>query len=106
LSRIWRILGKEMCPLLWKGVAHGEQGSNRVLRKIFGPKIDEVTREWTKLHNEELNDLNSSPSIITTMKSRRMRLVGHVGRMGEKRNTYRLLVGKPGGKRPLGKPKK
>jgi hypothetical protein len=75
---------------------------NRVLRKIFGPKRDEVTGEWRKLHNEELHDLYSSPSIITIMKSRRMRWAGHA-RMGEKRNVHRLLVGKLEGKRPLGK---
>jgi hypothetical protein len=75
---------------------------NRVLRRIFGPKRDEVTGEWRKLHNEELPDLYSSPSIIRIIKSRRMRWASHVARMGEKRNAYRLLVGKPGGKRPLG----
>jgi hypothetical protein len=76
---------------------------NRVLRKIFGPKRDEVTGEWIKLHNE-LHDLYPSPSIIRIMKSRRMIWSCHVARMGEKRNTYRLLVGKPEGKRPLGRP--
>jgi hypothetical protein len=76
---------------------------NRVLRKIFGPKRDEVTGEWRQLHNEELCDLYSSPSIIRIIKSRRMRLVGHVARMGIKRNAYRLLVGKPEGKGPLGR---
>jgi hypothetical protein len=65
---------------------------NRVLRRIFGPKRDEVTGEWRKLHNEELCD---SPSIIKITKSRRMRWAGHVARMEEKRNAYRLLVGKP-----------
>jgi hypothetical protein len=68
---------------------------NRVLRRISGPKRDEVTGKWRKLHNEELHDLYSSPSIIRIIKSRRMRLTGHVARMREKRNTYRLLVGKP-----------
>jgi hypothetical protein len=68
---------------------------NRVLRRIFGSKRDEVTGKWRKLHNEELRDLYSSPSIITIIKSRRMRWAGHVARMGEKRNDYRLLVGKP-----------
>jgi hypothetical protein len=68
---------------------------NRVLRRIFGPKRDEVTGEWRKLHNEELRDLYSSPSIIRIIKSRRMRWAGHVARMGEKWNAYRLLVGKP-----------
>jgi hypothetical protein len=78
---------------------------NRVLRRIFGPKRDEVTGEWRKLHNEELRDLYSSLSIISITKSRRMRWAGHVARMGEKRNAYRLLVGKPEGKRPLGRPR-
>jgi hypothetical protein len=66
---------------------------NRVLRGVFGLKRDEVTGEWRKLHNEELRDLYSSPSLIRIIKSRRMRLAGHVARMGEKRNAYRLLVG-------------
>jgi hypothetical protein len=61
---------------------------------------------WRKLHNEELHDLHSSPSIIRIIKSRRMRWAGHVVRMGEKRNAYRLLVGKPEGKRPLGRPRR
>jgi hypothetical protein len=79
---------------------------NRVLRKIFGSKRDEVTGEWRKLHNEELRDLYSSPRIIRIIKSRRMRWAGHVARMGEKRNAYRLLVGKPEGKGPLGRPRR
>jgi hypothetical protein len=74
---------------------------NRVLRRIFGPKRDEVTSEWRKLHKKELHDLYSSPSIIRIIKSWRMRWVGHAAQMGEKRNAYRLLVGKPEGKRPL-----
>jgi hypothetical protein len=78
---------------------------NRVLRRIFGPKRDEVTGEWRKLHNEELCNLYSSPSIIRIIKLRRMRWAGHVARMGEKRNAYRLLVGKQEGKRPLGRPR-
>jgi hypothetical protein len=77
---------------------------NRVLRRLFGPKRDEVTGEWRKLHNEELRDLYSSPSIIRIIKSRRMRWAGRVARMGVKRNAYILLVGKPKGKRPLGRP--
>jgi hypothetical protein len=71
---------------------------NRVLRRIFGPKSDRVSGGWRKLHNEELHNFYSSPSIIIIIKSRRMRWAGHVARMGEKRNVYRLLVGKPEGK--------
>jgi hypothetical protein len=78
---------------------------NRVLRRIFGLKRDEMTGEWRKLHNEELRDLYSSPSIIRIIKSRRMRWAGHVARIGEKRNAYRLLVGNPEGKRQLGRPR-
>jgi hypothetical protein len=78
---------------------------NRVLRRIFGPKRDEVKGEWRKLHNEELRDLYSSPSIIRIIKSRRMRWAGDVARMREKRSAYRLLVGRPEEKRPLGKPR-
>ena len=68
---------------------------NRVLRRIFGPKRDELTEEWKILHNEELNDLCSSPSIVRVLKSRRMRWAGHVARMGKRRGVYRVLVGKP-----------
>jgi hypothetical protein len=68
---------------------------HRVLRRIFGPKRDGVTGEWGKLHNEELHNLYSSPSIIRIIKSTKMRWAGHVARMGEKRNLYRLFVGKP-----------
>jgi hypothetical protein len=78
---------------------------NRALRRIFGPKRDVVTGGWRKLHNEELHNLYSSPSIIRIMKSRRMRWAGHVARMWEKRNVYRLLVRKPEGKRPLRRPR-
>jgi hypothetical protein len=70
---------------------------NRVLRRIFGPKRDEVTWEWRKLHSGELHNLYSSPDIIRQMKSRRMRWAGYVARMGEGRNVYRVLVGKPEG---------
>jgi hypothetical protein len=78
---------------------------NKVLRRIFRPKRDEVTGEWRKLYNEEPRDLYSSPSIIRIIKLRSMRWAGHVARMGKKRNAYRLLVGKPEGKRPLGRPR-
>jgi hypothetical protein len=77
-----------------------------VLRRIFGPKRDEVTGGWRKLHNEQLRDLYSSPSIIRMTKSRRMRWAGHLTRMGEKRNVYRLLAGTPERKRPLGRPRR
>jgi hypothetical protein len=77
-----------------------------VLRRIFGPKGDEVTGVWIKLHNEERRDLYSSPNIIKIIKSRRMGWTGHVARMVEKRNAYRLFVGKPEGKRPLGRPRR
>ena len=79
---------------------------NRVLRKVFGPKRDEVTGEWRKLHNEELSDLYSLPNIVRVVKSRRMRWAGHVARMGEGRGVHRVLVGKPEGKRPLGRPRR
>jgi hypothetical protein len=79
---------------------------NRVLSRIFGPKRDEVTREWRKLHSEELNDLYSSPNIVRMIKSRRMRWAGNVARMGERRGVCRVLVGKPEEKRPLGRPRR
>jgi len=75
---------------------------NRLLRGIFGPKRDEVTGEWRKLHNEEINDLYCSSNTVRVIKSRRMRWAGHVARMG----LYRALVGKPDGKRPLGRPRR
>jgi hypothetical protein len=76
---------------------------NRVLRRLFGPKRDEVMGEWRKLHNEELNNLYSSPNVVWVKKSRRMRWAGHVERMGEGIGVYRVLVGKPEGRRPLGR---
>ena len=79
---------------------------NRVLRGIFGPKRVEVTGEWRKLHKEELNDLDCSPNIVRVIKSRIMRWAGHVARMGDKRGVHRVLVGKPEGKRPLGRPRR
>jgi len=72
----------------------------------YGRGRDEVTGEWRRLHNEELNDLYSSPNIVRVIKSRRMRWVGHVSRMGEDRGVYRVLVGKPEGRRPLGRPRR
>jgi hypothetical protein len=75
------------------------------LRRIFGPKRDEVTGEWRKLYNEELTDLYSLPNIIQEIKLRRMGWAGHVACMGERRGAYRVLVGKPKGKRPLGRPR-
>jgi hypothetical protein len=79
---------------------------NRVLRRIFGPKRDEATKDWRRLRNEELNDLYSSPNIIRVIKPRRMRWAGHVARMGEERGAYRILVGRPEGRRPLGTPRR
>jgi hypothetical protein len=100
--RIYKIIilpvvlyGCETWPLTLREEYRLRVFENRVLRRIFGPRRDEVTGEWRKLHNEELRDLHSTPSIIRIMKSRRMRWVGHVARMGEKRSAYRLLVGKP-----------
>jgi uncharacterized protein YbdZ (MbtH family) len=75
-----------------------------VLSRIFGPKRDNLPGGWRKLHNEELRDLYSSLCRIGMIKSRKMRWAGHVARMGEKQNAYRLLIGKPEGKRPLGRP--
>jgi hypothetical protein len=76
---------------------------NKVLRRIYGPRRDEVTGEWRRLHNEELNDLYCSLNIVRMIKSRKMRWAGHVARMCEERGVYRVLVGKPEGKRPLGR---
>ena len=73
---------------------------NMVLRRIFGPRWDNVTGEWRRLHNEELNGLYSSPNIVWVIKSRRIRWAGHVAHMGEEKGAYRVLVGKPEGKRP------
>jgi hypothetical protein len=78
---------------------------NRVLSRIFGPRNDEVTGEWRKLHNEELKYLYSSPNNFRAIKSRRMSSEGHVTHMVEKRGLYRVLVGKPEGKKPLGRPR-
>jgi hypothetical protein len=93
----WSLILREECRL---GVLE-----NRVLRRIFGPKRDEVTGEWRRLHNKELYALYLSPNIIRVMKSR-LRGTGHVARMGERRGAYRVLVGKPEGRRPLGRPRR
>ena len=77
-----------------------------VLRRIFGPCREEVTGEWRRLHNKELNDLYSSPNIVRVIKLRRVRWAGHVARMGEERGVYRIFVGKPEGRRPLGRPRR
>jgi len=79
---------------------------NVVLRRIFGPRRVEVTEELRRLHNKELNDLYSSPNIVRVIKLRRMRWAGHVARMDEERGVYRVLVGKPEGRRPLGRPRR
>ena len=79
---------------------------NMVLRRIFGLRWDKVMGEWRRLHNEELNDLYCSPNIVRVIKSRRMRWAGHVARMGEDRGMYRVLVEKPEGRRPLGRPRR
>jgi hypothetical protein len=93
----WSLTFREECRL--------RVFENRVLRRIFGPKRDEVTGEWRRLHNKELYALYSSPNIIRVMKSRRLRCAGHVARMGERRGPCRVLVGKPEGRRPLGRPR-
>jgi hypothetical protein len=88
---------------------HGADGLRTVAwehRKVFGPKRDEVTGEWRKLHNEKMNDLYSLPNIVRVVKSRRMKWAGNVARMGEERGVHRVLVGKPEGKRPLGRPRR
>jgi hypothetical protein len=79
---------------------------NRVFRRVFGPKRVEVTGEWRKLHNEELNDLYTLPNIVRVVKSRRLRWAGHVARMGKDKGVHRVLMGKPELKRPLGRPRR
>jgi hypothetical protein len=79
---------------------------NRVLRKIFRPKKDEITVEWRRLHNEELCDLYSSSNIIRVIKSRRMKWAGHMARMGNRSGAYTVLEGRPDGKRPFGRPRR
>jgi hypothetical protein len=96
------VLEKTMLSSLMRFEQRLRVFQNTVLRRIFGPKRDEATGEWRRLHNEELNDLYSSPNIIRVIRSRRMRWAGHIARMGEKRGAYRILVGRPEGRRPLG----
>jgi hypothetical protein len=100
------LYGCETWSLTLRGERKLRVFENMVLRRIFGPRRDEVTGEWRRLHNEDLNDLYSSPNIVRAIKSRRMRWAGHVARMGEERGVYRVLVGKSEGKRPLGRPRR
>jgi hypothetical protein len=95
------LYGRETWSLTLKEEHSLRVFENRVLRRILGPKRDEVTGEWNKLHNEELHILYSSPNIITQIKSRRMRWTGRVARMGEERNVYKVLLRKSECKRPL-----
>ena len=106
-SLFWPVVlyGCETWPLILREERRLRVFENRVLRRVFGPKRDEVTREWRKLHNEELRDLYSLPNIVRVVKSRRMSWVGHVARMGEVRGVHRVLVVEPEGKRPLGRPR-
>jgi len=98
MGETWSLTLREKCRL--------RVFENRVLRRVFGPKRDEVTGEWRKLHNEELKDLYSLPDIVQVVKSRRMRWAGHVVRMGEGRGVHRVLVGKHERKRPMGRPRR
>jgi hypothetical protein len=87
-------------------IAGGKEFENKMMRRIFGPRMDEVKGDWRRLHKEEINILYSSPNIVRVIKSRRMRWTGHVARMGEETAVYRVLVGKREGKRPLGRPRR
>ena len=100
------LYGYETWPLILSEEHMLRLFENRVLRRIFGPKRDGVTGEWRKLHNEELNSLYSSPNFVRVIKSRRMRWAGHVARMEEGRGVHKVLVCKPEGKRPLGRPRR
>jgi len=97
------LYGREIWSLTLREERRLRVFENMVLRRIFGPKRDEVTGEWRKLHSKELSDLCSSPSIVRVIKSKRVRWARYVTRMGERRVVYRVLVGKPDGKRPLGR---
>ena len=99
------LYGCKTWSLTWREECRMRVFENRVLKRIFGPRRDEVTGEWRKLHKEQLNVLFSSPNTVRVIKSRRMRWAGHVMCMGERRGVYRVLVGKPEGKRRLGKPR-
>jgi hypothetical protein len=99
------LYGCETWSLTLRGEHRLRVFENRVLRGIFGPKRDEVTGQQRKLHNRKLDTLYSSPGIIRQIKSRRMRWAGHVAPTGEGRNVYRVLVGKPKGKRPFERPR-
>ena len=105
-NTVWNLYGCETCSLTMREERRLRVFENRVLRRVFGPKRDEVTREWIKLHNEEISDLYSLPNIVRVVKSRRMRWAGHVARMGEGRGVHGVLVGKSEGKRPLGRPRR
>jgi hypothetical protein len=98
-------MGEKFCSLRLREERRLKVFENRMLRRIFGSKRNEVTVEWRKLHNEELNGLYCSPNIIRLIKSRRMRWAWHVARMGERRGVYRVLVVRTEGKRPLGRPR-
>ena len=100
------LYGCETCLLTLREERKLRVFENMVLRRIFRPRWDEVTGEWRRLHNEELNDLYSSPNIERVIKLRRMRWAGHVARKGEERGVYRVLVGKPEGKRSMGRPRR
>ena len=100
------LYGCETWPLTLREERRLRVFENRVLRRVFEPKMDKVTGEWRKLHNEDLTDLYSLPNNVRVVKSRRMRWAGHVARMREGRGVHRVLVGKPEGKRPLGRPRR
>jgi hypothetical protein len=99
-------LGKTGYSYVFCYLPHGLVNISISCSKDLGPKRDEVTEEWRKLHNEELNNLYSLPNIVRVVKSRRMRWAGHVARLGEWRGAHRVLVGKPEGTRPLGRPRR